>query len=302
MSDKETNRSRFLNRRLYIVILVLLVCIGIAFGVRSCFSSREVHAIVTPLDVELGMPIAYADSTKGADNWYWEFGNGDSAPTQRGQYTYTEAGKYQIRVTVNGEMEKKFIINVRPKKDENGLDQLIQITAPKTALQGELVIFRGEGTSKEWRWEFGESGVVDAREKTAIYKYLEPGTYEVQLSTEDTKYPIRHSIQVIPQYMDNDSTDVATIIGNDIKMKLQAIVDQKPFNTNYNYIMSTYLCNNPNTLVIINNNKKNDFYSYCQGLKIIGRKKTTIENVLIDMDPETDACIQKLIVIQTDNN
>jgi hypothetical protein len=54
-------------------------------------------------------------------------------------------------------------------------------------------------------------------------------------------------------------------------------------------------------VVIINNTKKNDFYSYCQGLRLIGRRRTTIENVLIDIDPETEECIQKLIVIQSDN-
>ena len=41
--------------------------------------------------------------------------------------------------------------------------------------------------------------------------------------------------------------------------------------------MDKYFNNNPNTLVIINNNKYNDFYSYCQGLHHIGRKETKIE-------------------------
>lgn len=294
--------AKLLNYRVYVLIAVVACFIGLAFFVRSCTATRDLKATVTPLEVEIGMPITYADSTRGADNWRWEFGNGDSSPTSRGVYTYKEIGKYQIRLTIDEKYEKKFIVNVRPRKDENGIDQLVQIVAPTTVLQGEYIIFRGEGPSQEWRWEFGETGHVDAREKTAIYKYLLPGTYEVLLSTEETKYPVRHNIQVLAQYMENDSTDIATMIGNDIKLKLQAIVDQKSFNTNYNYIMSTYLCNDPNTLVIINNIKKNDFYSYCQGLKIIGRKRTTIENVLIDMDPETESCIQKLIVIQTDSN
>lgn len=63
--------------------------------------------------------------------------------------------------------------------------------------------------------------------------------------------------------------------------------------------MSTYLCNNSNTLVIVDNTKKNDFYSYCQGLKIIGRKRTRIDNVIIDID-DSESCINKLIVLQTD--
>lgn len=293
--------SKLLNNRTYIVIAILAVCILTAFLLRSYLTQKEITAFVGPLHVEVGSPIAYADSTRGVDNWNWEFGNGDSSPQQKGEYTYTQTGRYQIRLTVDGNSEKKFIVNVHTKK-QDGEEQLIRIEGPTTALQDEYVIFRGEGASNEWRWEFGETGVVDAKEKTAIYRYTQPGTYEVLLSTEDTKYPIRHIIEIAPQYSDADSTDIETMIGNDIKLKLQAIVDQKPFNTNYNYIMDTYLCKNPNTLVIINNTKKNDFYSYCQGLKIIGRKKTLIENVLVELDLEKETCIKKMIVIQTDTN
>ncbi|WP_165042195.1 PKD domain-containing protein [Dysgonomonas sp. ZJ709] len=291
---------KLFNHRIYVVIIAIVIILAISFLVRHYTSTREIHAYVGPLDIEVGVPVSFADSTTGADHWLWEFGNGDTSPEQRGQYIFSETGKYQIRLTVNGELEKRFIVNVRPTKKDDDL-QLIKIIAPQSALQGEFIIFRGEGTSKEWRWEFGETGKVDAHEKTAIYQYNEPGSYEIALRTEETKYPIIHTIEIIPQYMDNDSTDVATIIGNDIKEKLQAIVDQKPFNTSYNYVMSTYLCNNPNTLVIINNSKKNDFYSYCQGLKIIGRKSTIIEKVLIDIE-ESQSCINKLIVIQTDIN
>lgn len=291
---------KFLNHRIYIVIIAIVLIVGSVFVVRSYMHNKQVYALVSPLNVELGNPIAFADSTKGADNWFWEFGNGDTSTDQRGQYTYSEIGKYQIRLTIDGNLDKKFIVNVRaPQKDEDY--DLIKIIAPSSALQGEYITFRGEGSSKNWRWEFGESGKVDATEKTAIYQYTNSGRYEILLRTEETKYPIIHTIEIIPQYMDNDSTDVATIIGNDIKDKLQAIVDQKPFNVNYNYVMNTYLCKNPNTLVIVNNTKKNDFYSYCQGLRIIGKKNTIIEKVLIDME-ESASCINKLIVIQTDIN
>jgi hypothetical protein len=293
--------NKIFNYRIYVITGVIATCIGLAFLVRSCLTTREVKAGVTPLDVEVGTFITFADSTKGANQWLWEFGNGDSSPLQKGTYTFPETGKYQIRLIVNERFEKKFIVNVRAKKNDDIQSELVKIIAPGTGMQEEYIVFRGEGPSKEWRWEFGETGVVDAREQTAIYKYEFPGTYEVLLTTEDTKYPIRHTIVIAPQYMENDTTDVATLIGNDIKQKLQAIIDQKPFNTNYNYILNSYLCKNPNALVIVNNTKKNDFYSYCQGLRLIGRRKTTIENVLIDIDPETEECIQKLTVIQSDN-
>lgn len=288
------------NYRVFVIIGGITLCIVMAFVIRSLFTTREIQASVSPLDIELGQSVAFSDSTKGANSWLWEFGNGDESALQQGKYTFAETGRYQIRLKVDNKQEKKFIVNVRAKRNDEG-EQLVHIEAPKTAMQGEYIIFRGEGPSKEWRWEFGETGVVDSREKSAIYKYELPGNYEVLLSTEETQYPIRHHIEILPQYTEDESTDVESLIGNDIKEKLQNIIDQKPFNKNYNYVLSTYLCNNSNTLVVVNNNKKNDFYSYCQGLKIIGRKKTTIDNVIIELDPLNDACIQKLIVVQYDN-
>jgi hypothetical protein len=290
--------GKLLNHRIYIILIAVVLVLGITFLVRSCMYNREIRATVSPLDVEQGIPVLYADSTRGANKWLWEFGNGDTSPEQRGHYIFPGTGKYQVRLTVNGSLEKRFIVHVRSARKDGSLD-LVRIIAPEEALQGEYITFRGEGSSRDWRWEFGETGQVDATEKTAIYKYGLPGRYTVNLRTEETRYPVLHTINIIPQYSESDTTDVASIIGNDIREKLQAIADQKPFNRNYNYVMDTYLCNNPNTPVIVNNDKKNDFYSYCQGLKITGRNRTKIENVLIDVE-ESESCINKLIVIQTD--
>lgn len=296
--------SKVFKAKWYMIIGVVLLCVGGALLCRSWLNKKEILATVSPLNIELGLPVAYADSTRGAHKWLWEFGNGDYSPLQNGVYRFEEAGKYRIRLTVNGKLKKQFVVTVRPKKRDNE-SQLIRIDAPHTALQDEYVIFRGEGASNEWRWEFGETGLIDAKEKTAIYKYSFPGTYEVLLSTEETKYPIRHIIEITPQYMDNDSTDLASLIGNDIKGRLQAIVDREPFNMHYNYVLDKYLCGNPNVLVVVNNSKKNDFYSYCQGLRIIGHRQTSIENVVVVLDGnenEEEACVKKMIVLQNDAN
>lgn len=293
-------KNRIFNSRIIIVILVILLCIGSAFLYRHYFVKRELQARVNPYDIELGQPIVFSDSTRGAKEWKWEFGNGDTSEQKKGEYRYMSTGKYQVRLTVDKSIEKKFIVNVKPSTTGDILEDFISIEAPWEAMQGEYITFRGEGYSKEWRWQFGESEMIDSRDKNAIYHYKNPGTYEVLLTTELTKYPIRHKIKIFPKYEDNDSLDRASVIGNDIKVRLEAIVNQKPFNENYNYILQKYFCNNNNTLVVINNDKKNDIYSYCQGLRLLGKNKTTIENVVIDIDPEEEKCIKKIMVIQLD--
>ena len=291
--------GKIYTRKFLFVVAALLLCILIAILIRIFFSSRTVRMTLTPMEVEAGEAVYYADSTRNADVWLWEFGNGDVSHERSGRYVFKEAGRYQVRLQVDHSLEKRQIVTVRKKSNDYGSDQLVRMRAPETALQGEIVSFKGYGPSKEWRWQFGESGIVDSREQNPLYTYSEAGRYEIQLTTEDTQYPVRHTIEILPQYTENDSTDVLVLIGNDIREHLQAIVDGQPFNTHYNYILKKYLCGNPDIAVAVNNNKKNDFYSYCQGLKIIARRKTIIDEVFVDMgDNLHNECVMQLMVTQ----
>lgn len=292
--------GKILNRKTSIIVIALLICFIIAYLIRINSSSRTVRAFVSPLEVTVNEPVYFSDSTRRAHEWLWDFGNGDTTSLKNGSYVYKQPGKYQVKLVIDRTIEKKILINVLSGNTAESDNGLVKIMAPDIAIQGEYIIFRGVGDDKEWRWEFGETGNIDSRDRNPIYTYAEPGIYEVLLTTENTRYPIRHSIEVLPQYMANDSTDVFVLVGNDIKEKLQAIVDGKPFNTNYNYIMSKYLCSNPDVMVTINNTKRNDFYSYCQGLKIIGRRKTIIDNVTVDVDGQSGECVTRLAVVQYD--
>lgn len=292
---------RLLNFRILIVIAVTIASI-FAFSalIRSCSDEQDIRAKVSHVALNCNEPLAFADSTKHAQKWLWEFGNGDKTSSQSGEYRYTQPGKYQIRLTVNDKYQRYFLVEVRKPKSEEEIANLIRINAPESAMQNELIVFKAEGESEQWRWEFGETGMIDSRDKKTLYAYSEPGIYNILLSTEKTKYPIQQQIEILPQYHPNDTTDVVSLIGNEIKENLQAIVDGQSFNKHYNKILNKFLCENAHTPVVINNNKYNDFYSYCQGLKIIGRSHLTmIENVLVDLD-ETNSCIKKLTVIQYD--
>jgi hypothetical protein len=177
-------------------------------------------------------------------------------------------------------------------------DSLIRILGPGTAMEGEYVIFRGVGYAREWRWSFGETGRTDSRDQVAIYAYDRTGTYRVELMTEDTKYPVMHMITVMPRFQEDES-DVHRGMGNDIREKLQAIVDGKPFGFNYNHILTKYLGNNPNIIITINDSKTNDFYSYCQGLKILDRRVTTILEVEVFPDENNPPFLKTFKVMQT---
>lgn len=287
------------NTKLYIIAIAIFTCIIIALIIRLLLQSRKPEALVFPVETYQNTPVFYSDSTYMASNWLWEFGNGDTSSKQEGEYTYKETGAYQIRLTIDKSIQKTFIVNVR-KPVLSEIDSLLRIVAPSTVIQGEHVVFRGIGYANEWRWAFGETGMTDAREQVTIYSYKSPGNYRVELMTEYTKYPVMHTITVMPKY-EEDEDDKRVRMGNDIRERLQAIVDGKHFGTNYNHILTKYMCNNHNALITINETKNNDLYSYCQGLKIIDRKITTILEVIVFPDENNPDCLKTFKVIQTKN-
>ncbi len=292
---------RLFNLKTLLIAIVAVVSV-FAFTslLKRCSKEQVIMAKISNVVIDCNEALIFKDSTSNANQWLWEFGNGDKLSNQSGEYYYTQPGKYRIRLTVDGRYQKFFLIEVKKKANEEFSSNIIKINAPSSALQNELIVFKGEGEGEQWRWEFGESGMIDSRDQKTLYAYKEPGLYNVLLSNEKTKYPIRHQIEILPQYQQNDTTDVMSLIGMEIKENLQAIVDGQSFNRHYNKILRKFLCENAHTPVVINNNKFNDFYSYCQGLKIIGRSnRTIIENVLVDLD-NNNTCIKKLTIIQYD--
>ena len=280
-------------------VLAVATCIIILL-VRSCRPDMEVRASLSAVEVEPGSRFTYTDSTRRARTWLWEFGDGSSSDKASGTYAYGKPGDYRIRLTVNDAYEKLFTVRVK-SAENNSLSGVAEIDAPATAMQGEYIVFSGVGDDKEWRWEFGASGIVDSREKNPIYAYAEPGKYQVRLRTENTQYPVVHNIEILPGYSPSDSTDMMSVIAQDIRKHLQAICDGEPFNSNYNQIVKKYLCSDEKTEVSINNNKLNDIYSYCQGLVAVGRgRKLIIEHVAVEIPDPESGCVTRVIVIQTE--
>ena len=179
--------GKIYTRKILFVIAAMLLCILVAILIRLFFSSRTVRMTLTPIEVETGETVHYADSTRNARSWLWEFGNGDISHERSGEYVFKKPGRYQVRLQVDGGLERKQIITVHRSRDDYGSDELVRMKAPATAFQGEIVSFKGYGPSKEWRWQFGESGIVDSREQNPLYAYPEPGIYEVLLTTENTQ-------------------------------------------------------------------------------------------------------------------
>ena len=274
--------------------LSFLILIAWVFRI-TCFDI-PVRATIYPLNVEVGSPIHFSDSTKNAHMVTWEFGNGDVENKRCGEYTFKEVGQYQVRLTIDNNKTAYFLVDVKDSKKEKE-QNLVKIVAPKTAFQNERVVFMADGDADNWRWEFGESGKLDSQEKNPIYFYSKVGTYEVKLISSNMKYSAVHTIQILPE-LTFDVRDPGHQKLDKVREYLQKIVDRKgSFNGNYDMIKKL-LHANDHLVVLVNGTKENALSDYCSGLKIMGKQQSTmIQEVAEEYAP--NGKIKRLMVTQS---
>lgn len=290
--------NRIVSTGQLIVVGSMLLMVAFSFLIRSCTADTSIHASVSPLYVEVGQPVRFCDSTYNATDVLWQFGNDDFSREKTGTYTYDKPGTYQVTLTVNKDQKQNFLVNVKDSRQEKD-KQMVRIIAPSKVKVGEIVVFKSDGDSDNWRWEFGESGKVDSQDQNPTYVYSKPGTFEVKLLASNMKYPISHKIIVDPMIV--VINNLVDSINEDFRIKLQTIIDKKKFNENYNYLLKKYLRNNSKTIVSINGTNENDFYSYCQGLLIKGKQESTvISEVKVERDANNR--IKRVLVTQVSSN
>ncbi len=236
----------------------------------------------------------------------WEFGNGDSiSQANKVNYTFTKAGKYLVTLKIDKFNEIPKYIDIVDVKRNSALDSVPFIHGVDKGYAGErLVFFTNTPGIKTWYWEFGETGNVDAYEEKVTYTYKKEGTYLVKLNTDQSRFPVYHKIEILPLFnpITTEPIDSLKIVAEDIRKNLQAIADAnlrntKRFYKSLRHIERNYKCKDDQMVVVVNGDRYNDLYSYCQGLHYLdgkGSKSITINEVVVD----TTRCITKVEVTQ----
>ncbi|WP_131535972.1 PKD domain-containing protein [Pedobacter nototheniae] len=301
-------RKGFKNKNtLKVILLTLLIGILlglIIFGAKLFLpSSNDINAGVSPRTLSTKDSIVFKDSSDFAKKWMWNFGDGNISFSKSGKHRFTKAGNYMVQLKINASYLDTFYVTVKDTALIVPLiDSIAIIEAPKTGLQFENLTFRAIGKgATQYRWKFGETNFIDSKEKFVQYFYKEPGTYTVLLYTDNSEYPIRHKINILPSFkLAEDSLvnveDVYSKYGVDFKSHLQKIANGEKFNEHYYYLIKKYLCGNEKTVVKINGQKINDFNSYCLGLQF--ESKLTIQAVKLTPNEEQN-CIKMIEVKQS---
>lgn len=280
---------------------------AVIYGAVSLLHQNPLRASVYPRQILVNSPIYYSDSTVGAKSLLWEFGNGSKSVKHKGVYKFQEAGRYVVRITVDGEKQDTFLVTVTapvvmPKKDST-----VFIYASKSGIVNQKIHFKAMGGDIEWcEWYFGESGKVDERGLEAFYTFGKPGEYTVKLITNlNQAKPVLHKVSVAPEYKVTEQVVVAPPKPkgggggggevDEFKDRLQKLANGESFSLHYNILVKKFLCSNSKVPVVVNGKTNSDFYSYCQSLQINSGIK--IDQVTPEMNPKTN-CASKIIVVQ----
>lgn len=120
-------------------------------------------------------------------NWYWDFGDGNFDTSQNTENTYSEAGIYDVSLTItddlgcNNTVVNQVTVSVPPELDFSWNNSCVNspvifiIESPPTDISSVII----------WDWEFGDGGQSGQMEPQHVYSTA--GTYNVRLTIVDNQ-------------------------------------------------------------------------------------------------------------------
>ncbi len=280
--------------------LVMLAIIGIR---RLMPGSNDIRAAISTHVLSTSDSLFFKDATEFAKDRRWNFGDNTQSFSAQGYHRYSTPGNYIIRLGINNKFTDTFFVTVTPVAPIVPLqDSVITIEGPTQGMQLENLVFRARGTgTSQYRWKFGETSYIDAKEPFVQYAYQQPGDYTILLYTNNSEYPTRHKITILPSFTGDKDTfsidDMYRQYEDDFKYHLQQIANGNSFNTHYYYLLNKYLCRNEKSVIKIGE-KINDFNSYCLGLQF--DEGVVIQTVKLTPQPDLK-CMRVVEVKQVKN-
>ncbi|MEE9443188.1 MAG: PKD domain-containing protein [candidate division Zixibacteria bacterium] len=128
-------------------------------------------------------PVSFIDQSTNADDWYWDFGDGNYSNVQNPVHTYATPGKYDVGLTVSNYCGD----------DSEYKTEFITVTAPPYAdfststieyCVGETIDFTNVSqNAKSVTWDFGDG--TQSNQYDAQHTYTVAGTYTVKLTVSN---------------------------------------------------------------------------------------------------------------------
>ena len=163
---------------------------GMWIYVTDPASSLEPNYNADPLIGGAPLDVIFTDESEGATSWEWNFGDGVTSNDRNPVHTYTEAGTYNVMLTMEDtEGHNTTFFVTRISVLDSAYKMIPKFKAePTTGSEPLEVKFtdESEGIVLYRYWDFGDGSVSSKQNPT--HKYWEAGTYNVTL-TLYSEYP-----------------------------------------------------------------------------------------------------------------
>lgn len=286
-------------------------CNGAVFSFDKSTSYRE------------GDLVKFTDNSKNASEWKWDFNDGSELEVVKEPiHIFKKAGKYKVKLIVNGICEKEEEITIREKKKLLDPNKFPKFEIPESITVGEtLTVSDKTPNASTWEWRFGETANINSKSRYAKYIYKEPGLKTISLIVNgDVEYIAKKRINVLP--IEEKVTRINPIrkkktLGWDLPEKPKGVdektkdeKDKKPKSAplistssfkKKLYLVSkkqmnpkkfaTYFCGDINKKIVVNG-KNTTFLVFCEDIK---GNKIKIRELSIFRE-ENSNCIKTLTI------
>ncbi|GIV32628.1 MAG: hypothetical protein KatS3mg031_0163 [Chitinophagales bacterium] len=130
----------------------------------------------------LGTAIQFFDSTNIAEEWLWDFGDGNTATDPNPTYTYSDTGSFNVTLIAfhhgcTDTLTRYDYVSIAPPSA--GMEFIFNCENPY-----EVTIRDNSLGPNEWRWDFGDGDTSTLPDN--VHTYASTGIYTVSLFVRDT--------------------------------------------------------------------------------------------------------------------
>jgi hypothetical protein len=181
-----------MNRFVYVSIGLVCMLAILAISFRTC-TSMSPQAVPEPgcgtisiegrFTVEVGDTVQYRVKVENmkVESYEWLLGNSLKSNSPSPRHVFREKGSAWVKVTLNGLCKDSALVSVKEKVPEGSIE------GPSSTVVGRKERFAFSGDvrdEEELKWQFSESGEVDATGERVRYAFNGPGNKKVQVLFE----------------------------------------------------------------------------------------------------------------------
>jgi hypothetical protein len=288
---------------MFIAGVCLLAVVISSFRVYRSYTAGcpEIKIMVSAPNVIENTPFAVSCISPGVNKWDWDFGDfGPHGNTSKVSHTYRSAGKYVIKLVVNGNAKCNSTLPVTVGQDlsatATGTSSIeTSIEGPSTAMVGKPVKFHEtSGKATTWAWTSTESnGVIDGTGQEVTYTFASPGKKTVYVNINGNKGQGSMDVLVSAPAGGGGGGDGKTKVSEDqFRKMLYQVINRKGDVS----LFKDCLCGKINMVITVVDKKGKPyaFDGYCKELNSRSHR-TEIDDIKLTDEPKT-GCITNVVI------